>query len=85
VGICYPKYSPWPVANFLLGSGFVMMIALYVVLVLSVIAVLGVPGAVFMHIRKKIASRASSEETQQIRAARERNKSGITEMRNNER
>jgi CHASE3 domain sensor protein len=62
-----------------------MMIALYVVLVLSVAAVLGVSGAVFMHIRKKIASRTSSEETQQIRAARERRKSGITEMRENER
>jgi hypothetical protein len=73
-----------------------MMIALYVVLVLSVAAVLGVSGAVFMLIRKKIASRTSSEETQQIRAARseetqqiraarERRKSGITEMRENER
>ena len=48
------------------------MIALYVVLVLSVFAVLAVSAAVFIHIRKRIASRTSSEETQQIRAARDR-------------
>jgi CHASE3 domain sensor protein len=57
------------------------MIALYVVLVLSVFAVLAVSAAVFMHIRKRIASRTSSEETQQIRAARDR----IIEMRKSER
>jgi Tfp pilus assembly protein PilX len=48
-----------------------MMIALYIVLVLCVVAVLGVSAAVFLLIRKRMAARAASEETQQIRAARE--------------
>lgn len=53
------------------GLGSLMMIALYVVLVLCVLAVLGASAAVFMRIRKRMASRIASEETQQIRAARE--------------
>ncbi|MCU1286881.1 MAG: hypothetical protein JWO13_3231 [Acidobacteriales bacterium] len=62
-----------------------MMIALYVVLVLSVVAVLGVSAAVFVRIRKRMKSKLSSEETQQIKAARDREAGRVIEMRKSER
>jgi hypothetical protein len=62
-----------------------MMIALYVVLVLSVVAVLGVSAAAFFRIRKRMKSKLSSEETQQIKAARDRDAGRVIEMRKSER
>ena len=56
-----------------------MMLALYIVLVLSVVAVLGVAMAVFVRVKKKVD--AAKEETSHLRARMEPDTDVITASR----